>query len=78
MYKLISIRISPFCELARWVLERQGIRYRESCHAPLLSLPFTWAANRSLNVPVVLAPDATFNVQEFLNEPMLRNSLAPS
>jgi cytochrome P450/glutathione S-transferase len=67
MYKLISIRISPFCELARWVLERQGIRYRESCHAPLLSLPFTWAANRSLNVPVVLAPDATFNVQEFLN-----------
>lgn len=67
MYRLISIRISPFCELARWVLERQGIPYRESCHAPLLSLPFTWAASRSLNVPVVLAPDSTLDVQEFLN-----------
>ena len=67
MYKLISIRISPFCELARWILERQSIPYRESCHAPLLSLPFTWAADRSLNVPVVLAPDETFEVQDFLN-----------
>jgi cytochrome P450/glutathione S-transferase len=67
MYRLISIRISPFCELARWILERQGIPYREACHAPLLSLPFTWAADRSLNVPVVLAPDATFDVQEFIN-----------
>jgi len=68
MYELISIRISPFCELARWVLERQGIPYRESCHAPLLSLPFTWAADRNLNVPVVLAPDTTSEVQQFIND----------
>jgi hypothetical protein len=67
MYKLISIRISPFCELARWVLESQAIPYRESCHAPLLSLPFTWVADSSLNVPVLLAPDTTFGVQEFLD-----------
>ena len=67
MFKLISIRISPFCELARWVLERQGIPYREECHAPILSLPFSWAADRSLNVPVVVAPDATLEVKDFLD-----------
>jgi cytochrome P450/glutathione S-transferase len=67
LFKLISIRISPFCELARWVLEREGIPYREECHAPILSLPFTWLADRSLNVPVVLAPDATLAVKDFLD-----------
>ena len=67
MFNLISIRISPFCELTRWVLERQGIPYREECHAPILSLPFTWVADRSLNVPVVLAPDATLDVKDFLD-----------
>ena len=67
MFKLISIRISPFCELARWVLERQGIPYREECHAPILSLPFTWMADRSLNVPVILAPDSTLDVKDFLD-----------
>lgn len=49
------------------MLERQGIPYRESCHAPLLSLPFTWAADRNLNVPVILAPDTTCEVQKFIN-----------
>jgi cytochrome P450/glutathione S-transferase len=67
LFKLISIRISPFCELARWVLERQGIPYREECHAPILSLPFTWVSDRSLNVPVVVAPDATLEVKDFLD-----------
>jgi cytochrome P450/glutathione S-transferase len=67
MFKLISIRISPFCELARWVLERQGIPYREECHAPILSLPFTWMADRSLNVPVILAPDSKLDVKDFLD-----------
>jgi cytochrome P450/glutathione S-transferase len=68
MYRLISIRISPFCELARWVLELQGIPYRESCHAPLLSFPFTWTTDRSLNVPVILAPDRTSEVRQFLTD----------
>jgi cytochrome P450/glutathione S-transferase len=67
LFKLISIRISPFCELARWVLERQGIPYREECHAPILSLPFTWVADRSLNVPVILAADTTLEVKDFLD-----------
>jgi hypothetical protein len=66
-YQLISVRISPFSELGRWVLERQGIAYRESCHAPILNVPFTWAEGRSSNVPVVSAPDATFEVREFLH-----------
>jgi cytochrome P450/glutathione S-transferase len=67
LHKLISVRISPFCELVRWVLERQGIPYREECHAPILNVPFSWAADRGVNVPVILAPDATLEVKDFLD-----------
>jgi len=66
-FRLISVRISPFCELARWVLERQGIAYEESCHVPILNVPFTKAAGGGINVPFVRAPDAAFEVHEFLN-----------
>jgi cytochrome P450/glutathione S-transferase len=34
--RMISIPVSPYCELARWVLDRQGIPYVEECHAPVL------------------------------------------
>lgn len=65
-YQLTSVRISPFCELARWVLERQGIVYQESCHAPIWNVPYTKAAGNTVNVPVVVAPDASFEVSAFL------------
>ena len=57
-FKLTSIRISPFCELARWVLEHEGIAYEETCYAPLWSIPFTFLAGGGVNVPVVKTPDA--------------------
>ena len=65
-YQLTSVRISPFCELARWILERQGISYQESCHAPIWNVPYTKAAGNTVNVPVIQAPDATFQISEFL------------
>ncbi|HEY0759523.1 MAG TPA: cytochrome P450 [Acidisarcina sp.] len=65
-YQLTSVRISPFCELARWVLERQGIDYQESCHAPVWNVPYTRAAGNTINVPVVQTPDANLQIGEFL------------
>ncbi len=32
---MISIPVSPYCELARWVLDRLGVPYVEECHAPV-------------------------------------------
>jgi hypothetical protein len=30
--RLVAIPISPFCEEARWALERAGLEYREERH----------------------------------------------
>ncbi|HXC96997.1 MAG TPA: cytochrome P450 [Edaphobacter sp.] len=65
-YQLTSVRISPFCELARWILERQGISYHESCHAPIWNVPYTKSAGDTVNVPVIQAPDAAFQIADFL------------
>jgi cytochrome P450/glutathione S-transferase len=32
--RMISVPMDPYGELARWVLDRQGIPYVEECHAP--------------------------------------------
>jgi cytochrome P450/glutathione S-transferase len=65
-YKLTSVRISPYSELARWVLELRGIAYEESCHVPILNVPYTKAAASTVNVPAIRAPDAAFEVHELL------------
>ena len=65
-YELISIRISPFSELARWVLELNGIAYKESCHAPIFSIPFTRLAGGSANVPAATTPDAVLDGRPLL------------
>ncbi len=66
-YQLTSVRISPFCELARWILEHQGISYNEDCHAPIWNVPYTKAVANTVNVPAIQAPDAAFQIAEFLN-----------
>jgi len=65
-YEMTSIRISPFCELVRWVLEREGIAYKEACHAPILHIPFTKLAGGGVRVPVVRTPDAVLETQAVL------------
>ena len=66
-YEVTSVAISPFCELARWRLERAGIAYHESCHAPLFNVPFTKWAGGGVNVPVVRAPDAVLEARALLD-----------
>jgi cytochrome P450/glutathione S-transferase len=38
----ISVSADPYCELARWILDRRGIPYVEDCHAPVFHLLATW------------------------------------
>jgi cytochrome P450/glutathione S-transferase len=66
-YSLTSVAISPFCELARWSLDRLGIPYREECHAPIWNVPFTKLAGGGVNVPVVRAPDAVLDARALLD-----------
>ena len=51
--RMISVPGSPYCELARWVLDRQGIPYIEECHAPVLSVVATRSYGGGSVVPVV-------------------------
>jgi hypothetical protein len=66
-YSLTSVAISPFCELARWSLDRAGIPYREACPAPLWNIPFTKLAGGGVNVPVVPAPAAVLDARTLLD-----------
>ena len=58
-YRMISTRVSPMVELARWLFERQGLPYREEAHAPMLHILATRAAGGGVEVPVVVSPDGT-------------------
>ncbi len=40
---MVSIPVSPYCELARWTLDRLGIAYVEEAHAPVFRI---WPARR--------------------------------
>jgi cytochrome P450/glutathione S-transferase len=35
-HRMISYGVSPYAELARWVMDRRGAEYREESHVPLL------------------------------------------
>jgi glutathione S-transferase len=35
---MISVPVSPYCEFARWVLERLSVAYTEECHAPVFNV----------------------------------------
>jgi cytochrome P450/glutathione S-transferase len=50
---MISIPVSPYCELARWALDRWGITYDEECHAPVCHLLATGRYGSRGVVPAV-------------------------
>ena len=50
---LITIRLSHYCEKARWGLDRLGLSYREDAHVPLIHLVAT-KRNRGGSVPLLL------------------------
>jgi glutathione S-transferase len=56
-YRMITARVSPMVELARWLFERQGLAYREEAHAPMLHVLATRGAHGGVEVPVVVTPE---------------------
>ena len=51
--RMISVPASPYCELARWALDRWGIPYIEECHAPVFQVSAARRLGGSTGVPVV-------------------------
>ena len=58
--RLISIAASPYCELARWILDRRGIAYFEEAHAPVLHQQATRRFGGGGEVPVLATTQGTF------------------
>ena len=54
--RMISIPESPYCELARWVLDRLRIPYVEECHAPRFHARATQRYGEGGAVPVYGLP----------------------
>ena len=59
-YVIVSARISPMVELARWLFERHRIPYHEEGHAPLLHVFFTRWRRGGVEVPVVVSRAQTW------------------
>ncbi len=57
---IVSARISPTAELARWLFERYRIPYHEEAHAPLLHVLATRRRQGGVEVPVVVSAEATW------------------
>jgi cytochrome P450/glutathione S-transferase len=53
---LISVPVSPFCELAKWALDRLGVEYYEECHAPVLHALFNKLHGGGNEIPVLVLP----------------------
>ncbi len=50
---MVSVPVSPYCELARWTLDRLGVVYTEECHAPFLHRIATRRHGGGAVVPVL-------------------------
>src|SRR4051812_30732725 len=59
-YVIVSARVSPMVELARWLFERHRIPFEEEGHAPLLHVPFTLRRRGGVEVPVVVSAAQTW------------------
>jgi cytochrome P450/glutathione S-transferase len=51
--RMLSIPVSPYCELACWVLDRLGIPYEEECHAPVFNVIASYRYGGGSVVPLV-------------------------
>ena len=58
-YRLLSISVSPYCELVRWVLERASVPYQESCSAPVLHFLMNKLSGGGIDVPVFISNEVT-------------------
>ena len=57
--RMISIPVSPYVELVRWVLEWHGIPYAEERHAPFVHLVPAWLHGGGSEVPALVTPEGT-------------------
>jgi glutathione S-transferase len=55
-YRMITARVSPMVELARWLFLRYDLPYHEEAHAPMLHVVATRAAGGGVELPVVVTP----------------------
>ena len=68
-YVIVSARVAPMVELARWLFERAAIPYEEEGHAPLIHAVFTRRRRGGVEVPVVVSAAATWKgARETLKE----------
>lgn len=58
-YRLLSISVSPYCELVRWVLERASIPYQESCSVPVLHFFANKCKGGGIDVPLFISSEVT-------------------
>lgn len=56
---MVSIPVSPYCELARWLLDRLGIPYEEDCHVPVFHVLAARRHGGGSIVPVLDTSDAS-------------------
>lgn len=55
--RMISIAVSPLCELVRWLLDHHGLAYTEENHIPVFHALATQRAARTNDVPVTVVRD---------------------
>ncbi|HEX8735573.1 MAG TPA: cytochrome P450 [Pyrinomonadaceae bacterium] len=66
-HRLISVRISPMVEMARWIFELYDIPYAEEAHAAVLHVFATRGARGGDEVPVVVTSEGVWKgAREFL------------
>lgn len=56
-WRMVSIPVSPYVELVRWVLDWFGLPYTEQRHAPFVHLFAAWRAGGGTEVPILVTPD---------------------
>src|SRR5687767_6969803 len=59
-HMMISARVSPMVELARWLFERYHIPYFEEAHAPMLHVLATRRRGGGNEVPVVVSAEGVW------------------
>lgn len=59
-YTIVSAAVSQGAEMVRWLMERAGLQFIEQQHAPLLHILATLPVHGGIEVPVVVAPDGTW------------------
>lgn len=65
--RVISVPASPYCELARWTMDRRGIAYIEQGHVPGFHIFWTRRAGGGADVPVTVTPEGTLrNARELV------------